>query len=174
MDSISPIDRDIARLRRSASALRELVDEIDMGAAAPRELEPVVEFVEDFLLGFLLPVLRDIVGPHLMATGDVKFLPTLHGPGEDDELLEALDRLRHGLSDPAHASELVEGARMLARSLGARADREQVLLAPEFSRTELVDESLLCRLRAAHPDLENKRDIADRLLLALELPDSAA
>ena len=174
MESVSHIDRDIARLRRSAAVLRELVEEIDVGAAEPFELAPVVEFVESYLFGYLFPVLRDIVGPHLMATGELASLPALHGPGEDDELLDALERLRHGLRDPSLALDVVEGARMLSHSLKARADREQAVLASQRLRPPAEDKSLLNRLRAAHPDLETKRATADRLLLALELPGSAA
>ncbi len=169
MNPASPLDSDLTRLSRGASALRMLVEEIDLGAADATDLEPVIEFVEEYLFAFLFPALRDTIGPHLLATGALHALPSRHGPGEDAELFEALEGVREGLSAPGTSTLAVEDARMLARSLQARVGRERELVKAWDQGSGGADDRLNGRLLAAYPDLALRRALADRLLVELEL-----
>ncbi|MFT5288199.1 MAG: hypothetical protein ACI8QS_000049 [Planctomycetota bacterium] len=169
MTPAASLNSDLTRLSRGASALRMLVEEIDLGAADAADLEPVIEFVEEYLFAFLLPALRDTVGPHLLATGALRALPSRRGPGEDAELFESLEGVRKGLSATGGSTGAVEDARMLAHSLFARVRREQELVEAWEQGFGGADERLNGRLLAAYPDLVFRRALADRLLVKLEL-----
>lgn len=172
MDPEIALQRDLERLERAATALDALVAEIDLGAADAADLAPVVQLVEQFAFGFLLPCLREVVAPHLIASGALRSLPPRFGPGEDEELHEALRQVRDGLHAAGSSVPVVSGARMLARSLEARARLEHALLDDRSSAVGIPDAPQLeHRLREACPDLEDRRALADRLLQALEFAD---